>query len=116
MRNKQSGTNENGDPVFNQYAICRDCKKQWNLDKQRAKRAAAKKAVREADAYKESPEKEKAQVREAEVKEAVSKKGAPAAHTVSRNEVPTKQSDSGEDETVIKQDPRRSRQARYAAA
>ena len=33
LRNKQIGTNENGDPIFNEYAICRDCKKQWNLDK-----------------------------------------------------------------------------------
>ena len=52
LRNKQIGTNENGDPIFNEYAICRDCKKQWNLDKQRAKRAAAKKAAQEASAKK----------------------------------------------------------------
>ena len=45
LRNKQIGTNENGDPIFNEYAICRDCRKQWNLDKQRAKKAAAKKPV-----------------------------------------------------------------------
>ena len=31
LRNKQVGTGENGEPVFNRYAICRDCKKQWNL-------------------------------------------------------------------------------------
>lgn len=42
LKNKQIGTNENGDPIFNEYAICRDCRKQWNLDKQRAKKAAAK--------------------------------------------------------------------------
>ena len=45
LRKKQIGTNENGDPIFNEYAICRDCKKQWNLDKQRAKKMAAKKAA-----------------------------------------------------------------------
>lgn len=45
IRNKQIGTNENGEPVFNEYAICRDCRKQWNLDKQRAKRAAAQHSV-----------------------------------------------------------------------
>lgn len=44
LKKKQIGTNENGDPIFNEYAICRDCKKQWNLDKQRAKRAAKKEA------------------------------------------------------------------------
>ena len=42
LKNKQIGANENGDPIFNEYAICRDCRKQWNLDKQRAKKAAAK--------------------------------------------------------------------------
>lgn len=45
MKNKQVGTNDQGEPIFNEYAICRDCKKQWNLDKQRAKKAAAKKAA-----------------------------------------------------------------------
>lgn len=44
LKNKQIGTNENGDPIFNEYAICRDCRKQWNLDKQRAKKAAVPKA------------------------------------------------------------------------
>lgn len=47
LKNKQIGTNENGDPIFNEYAICRDCRKQWNLDKQRAKKAAAKKPVKQ---------------------------------------------------------------------
>ena len=46
-RKKQVGTSENGDPIFNEYAICRDCKKQWNLDKQRAKKMAARKAAEE---------------------------------------------------------------------
>ena len=47
LQNKQSGTSENGDPIFNEYAICHSCKKQWNLDKQRAKKIAAKKAAEE---------------------------------------------------------------------
>ena len=47
LKNKQIGANENGDPIFNEYAICRDCRKQWNLDKQRAKKAAAKKPVKQ---------------------------------------------------------------------
>ena len=34
LQNKQVGVDENGKPIFNEYAICRDCKKQWNLDKQ----------------------------------------------------------------------------------
>ena len=45
LQKKQIGTSENGDPIFNEYAICRDCKKQWNLDKQLAKKMAAKKAA-----------------------------------------------------------------------
>ena len=44
LQNKQVGTAENGEPIMNQFAICRDCKKQWNLDKQRAKKAAVEKA------------------------------------------------------------------------
>ena len=67
LRNKQIGTNENGDPIFNEYAICRDCKKQWNLDKQRAKRAAkkaAEKPVPEEKAPAEKPvQKDKAPAR-----------------------------------------------------
>ena len=39
LQNKQVGVDENGKPIFNEYAICRDCKKQWNLDKQREKKA-----------------------------------------------------------------------------
>lgn len=35
---KQVGIDKMGEPVFNEYAVCRDCKKQWNLDKQRAKK------------------------------------------------------------------------------
>lgn len=56
LQKKQIGTSENGDPIFNEYAICRDCKKQWNLDKQRAKKMAAKKAAAQKnDAADEAP-------------------------------------------------------------
>lgn len=41
LQNKQVGVDENGKPIFNEYAICRDCKKQWNLDKHKVKKAAA---------------------------------------------------------------------------
>lgn len=40
LQKRQVGVDDNGMPVFNEYAVCRDCKKQWNLDKQRAKKAA----------------------------------------------------------------------------
>lgn len=82
LRNKQIGTNENGDPIFNEYAICRDCKKQWNLDKQRAKRAAAKKAAQAASENKDAPVKERAQTHETPVK-----KPAPKAETPDKNAV-----------------------------
>lgn len=49
LQKKQIGTSESGDPIFNEYAICRDCKKQWNLDKQRAKKMAAKRAAAKKD-------------------------------------------------------------------
>ena len=45
IKNKKIGENEAGEAIYNEFAICRDCKKQWNLDKQRAKKMAAKKAV-----------------------------------------------------------------------
>lgn len=41
MKEKQVGTSENGSPIFNKYAICYDCKKQWNLDKNKMKKKTA---------------------------------------------------------------------------
>ena len=32
LQQKQVGTNENGEPIMNQYAICKDCKKHYTLD------------------------------------------------------------------------------------
>lgn len=40
MKNKQVGVDENDKPILNEYAICRDCKKQWNLNKQNETKAA----------------------------------------------------------------------------
>lgn len=79
LQNKQIGTSENGDPIFNEYAICHSCKKQWNLDKQRAKKIAAKKAAEEkakADAAARAAE-EKAKA-EAEARAAEEKAKAEA--------------------------------------
>ncbi|MFR5992164.1 MAG: hypothetical protein ACLUGO_03775 [Mediterraneibacter faecis] len=80
LQNKQIGTSENGDPIFNEYAICHSCKKQWNLDKQRAKKIAAKKAAEEkakAEAAARAAE-EKAKA-EAEARAAEEKAKAEAA-------------------------------------
>lgn len=49
LRNKQVGIDEQGNPVFNQYAICKDCKKQWNLDKKRTQKTTAKKVTEKQD-------------------------------------------------------------------
>lgn len=81
LKNKQIGTNENGDPIFNQYAICHDCKKQWNLDKQRAKRAAKKEAEKSASATPVSKEdiqqKKPAKIKDTPIKKPVSTEEAP---------------------------------------
>ena len=129
LRNKQIGTNENGDPIFNEYAICRDCKKQWNLDKQRAKRAAAKKAAQAASESKDAPVKERAQThetpvkkpapkaetpdkkavleKEGTVKKAAPKKSAPSRKPASKQEAAVKKSTGKEEEQVRKPAPKR---------
>ena len=129
LRNKQIGTNENGDPIFNEYAICRDCKKQWNLDKQRAKRAAAKKAAQAASENKDTPVKERAQThetpvkkpapkaetpdkkavleKEGTVKKAAPKKSAPSRKPASKQEAAVKKSTGKEEEQVRKPAPKR---------
>lgn len=35
FQKKKVGIDESGHPILNEYAICRDCKKQWNLEKQK---------------------------------------------------------------------------------
>ena len=56
LMKKKVGTDENGSPILNQYAVCRDCKKQWNLDKQRANNANKKKEKEEKAAPKQKQE------------------------------------------------------------
>ena len=86
LKNKQIGTNENGDPIFNKYAICRDCRKQWNLDKQRAKKEAAKQSAPDkTTAQKESPSKKAEVPKKAPVqKAAVQKAAAPKTEAVKK--------------------------------
>lgn len=80
LQNKQIGTSENGDPIFNEYAICHSCKKQWNLDKQRVKKIAAKKAAEEkAKAEAEARAAEEKAKAEAEARAAEEKAKAEAA-------------------------------------
>ena len=92
LQQKQVGTNENGEPIMNQYAICKDCKKQWNLDKQRAKKMAAKKAVEDA--------KEADSARSDEEKKVVKK-----SRPVSGEDAPKKRRPVNEDGTPKKRRP-----------
>lgn len=64
IKNKKIGENEAGEAIYNEFAICRDCKKQWNLDKQREKKKKlAKEALAEkpvgADKAAEKPRKKR---------------------------------------------------------
>ncbi len=77
LKNKQIGTSENGEPIFNEYAICRDCRKQWNLDKQRAKKTAAGKTSSEKSASSKAASVKAASQKAAPAK-AASQKAAPA--------------------------------------
>ena len=107
LKNRQVGTDENGEPVFNEYAICRDCKKQWNLVKQRAKRAA-KKAEEKAAA--ETVQKEEAPAKEAPVKEPAPKKEAPAKEAPVKEPAPKKEAPVEEtpaEEPPVKKAPAR---------
>lgn len=111
MRNKQIGTNENGDPIFNEYAICRDCRKQWNLDKQRAKKAAAKKAAPAAQVKADSPVKKEAPKQAAPEKQAepvkkeAPKKAASKQPAAEKKDAP-KQTVTADGEAPKKRPPR----------
>lgn len=82
LQKKQIGTDENGEPIFNEYAVCRDCRKQWNLDKQRAKKMAAKRAAagQSEDSAKKAPQRtaEDAAPKKKPSEEAAAKKRAAA--------------------------------------
>lgn len=113
LKNKQIGIGEGGSPIVHQYAICRSCRKQWDLDKQRAKKAAAsksagltvpesrteteKKPVAEKPVSPKNEHREKKEsVKEPQVKEEPVKK-APVKKAVKRR-VPKEGSDSAAEE------------------
>ena len=98
LRNKQVGTGENGEPVFNRYAICRDCKKQWNLDKQRKK-----KPVQPAEAA--APEKAAAE-KKAAVKKPAPVKKEPAKKPEAAKQEPAKKPEAEVKPPVKKKRPR----------
>lgn len=88
LTKKQIGADESGAPIFNEYAVCRDCKKQWNLDKQRAKKAAAATEAKPA-----APAEKEAAPAEKKVTE---KKAAPAEKPQAPKKRPRPKAESAE--------------------
>ena len=107
LRNKQTGTDENGNPVFHQYAICKDCKKQWNLDKQRAKKTAVKKDSMQKDMQKKDSVKKTPSEKSAE-----GKKDVPVAKSIPAVEVTTADSTKGENSAPASKKPAEARKKR----
>lgn len=77
LQNKQVGADENGEPIFNEYAICKDCKKQWNLDKQREKKAANAAVSNHTQPNSSTPVKDKPSAKQADLKPASSNTDKP---------------------------------------
>lgn len=44
---KQVGSNDNNEPVYNKFAVCKDCKKKWNLDKKKSSSQTIKPDMKE---------------------------------------------------------------------
>lgn len=77
LQNKQVGADENGEPIFNEYAICKDCKKQWNLDKQREKKAANAAVSNHTQPDSSTPAKDKPSAKQTDLKPAASSTDRP---------------------------------------
>lgn len=116
LQKKQIGTSENGDPIFNEYAICRDCKKQWNLDKQRARKMAAKKAAAQAAVKAEEPAAQE-EVRQANApeKKAVRKAEEPVAEKRPAKAKRPASSHTQEEHHAVEKKPVKKRAAHPAA-
>jgi len=50
LQKRQVGLDDYHEPVYNEFAICRPCKKQWNLDEIRAKKAEKADSKKAAEA------------------------------------------------------------------
>ena len=106
LKKKKIHVDEQGNPVFHQFAICKDCKKQWDLDKQRAKKAAKdttekKVSVQKPESEKmtsekkikkaaEAPVKAESDKVQASTKKAPVKKAAPAKAEADKPQAPAK--------------------------
>ena len=119
LKNRQVGTDENGEPVFNEYAVCRDCKKQWNLDRQRAKKMAAKKAAAAADTGRKAAETGHGAAPEAPgsaaVKKAAPGKDEPVKKPVQKN-TPAEESPDSKKKSAGKPSPEKTGTAKKPAA
>ena len=73
IKQKKVGENAAGETIYNEFAICHNCKKQWNLDKQRAKK--------QASAEKKEPEKKETE------KKVIPEKAEPEVKTVVSTEI-----------------------------
>ncbi len=117
LQNKQVGTDPNGTPIFHEYAVCRDCKKQWDLDKHRAKKRAAKADVTpekntarsEAPAKKtieksDTPVKKSIETADAPSKKPLKKADAPVKKAVAKSDVPAKKPSSVKKNAPVKKE------------
>ena len=50
LQKRQVGLDDYHEPVYNEFAICKSCKKHWNLDKMRARKAEAADSNQAAEA------------------------------------------------------------------
>lgn len=51
IRKENSGKDENGNPISTEYAVCKECRKKWNLDKIKNKKQRAEtEKIQEEDA------------------------------------------------------------------
>jgi hypothetical protein len=76
LQKRPVGTDEDGNPILNEFAICRSCKKKWNLDKQRQKKSAEAAAAGSA-AKSDTPAKKAAPARKPVSDKATPEKSAP---------------------------------------
>lgn len=74
LKSRKVGEDANGNAINNEFAICHTCKKQWNLDKQRAKKAQQRAAAaREAAAKEAAAAKSEAPDGETKIMEPISR-------------------------------------------
>lgn len=98
IKNKQVGTDENGQPIVCRYAICYDCKKQWNLDKAKIKHRAPDSRTDNAEAPQdEIPD---GHVSEEAVTSSVAAPDSPVSDPVAQNDLSAPENDREDAQTT----------------